>query len=252
MKKEEQTNTTTVARARTTTNTTVIKKRKATDSASDSITDNVIKKRKATDSASDSITDNNDDNQDEVDIDDDVDCIDDTIDADKYEETATTTTEAVTTATTTTTCSSMEEEDEFGTFPEDFDFTMIDKGVNQRLQSTPQTRVEVVGRTSNMRNNSTSDIIVIHDWDSDSDKEISIPLAPLLRQMTSDDDKEPVVLLPRTGHAETKQTICDGRDEHHERIAIESKIRTYFLIVVLSVSILSFCSWIYTRIVDSK
>ena len=99
---------------------------------------------------------------------------------------------------------------------------------------------------------STSDIIVIHDWDSDSDKEISIPLAPLLRQMTSDDDKEPVVLLPRTGHAETKQTICDGRDEHHERIAIESKIRTYFLIVVLSVSILSFCSWIYTRIVDSK
>ncbi|OEU19044.1 hypothetical protein FRACYDRAFT_237336 [Fragilariopsis cylindrus CCMP1102] len=64
-----------------------------------------------------------------------------------------------------------DDNDEFGSFPDGINFTMLDKAIYQRLNSKPQPRVEVVGSTSNMRNTSTSDIIVINDSDSDSDDE---------------------------------------------------------------------------------
>ena len=57
----------------------------------------------------------------------------------------------------------MEEEDEFGSFPDGIDFDALDEAIHQRLNSKPQPRVEVVGgSTSNMRNNSTSDLSLIH------------------------------------------------------------------------------------------
>ena len=96
-----------------------------------------------------------------------------------------------------------DDNDEFGSFPDGINFTMLDKAIHQRLiNSKPQPRVEVVGSTSNMRNNSTSDIIiVINDSDSDSD---------------SDEEEEEVVGKRRGGRRNVVINDSDSDSDEEE------------------------------------